>query len=79
MSSSRNPEYAHLPEWPEADTPCIGFCSTNLGDNICLGCGRTLDEVDGWLFKSDAEKQACWDRIRAAGVGYRWEAPKKRG
>ena len=47
------PEYANLPVWPEADTPCVGFCSTNLGDDICMGCGRTLDEVDGWLFKTN--------------------------
>jgi predicted Fe-S protein YdhL (DUF1289 family) len=67
-------EYAHLPVWPAADTPCIGYCSTNLGDSICMGCGRTMDEIDGWLFKSEEEKAQCWVRIQAAGVGYRWES-----
>lgn len=71
MSSSN--EYANLPVWPEADTPCVGFCSTSLGDDICMGCGRTLDEVDGWLFKSDEEKEVVWKRIQMAGVGYRWQ------
>ncbi len=67
-------EYQNLPVWPEADTPCIGFCSTNLGDAMCMGCGRTLDEVDGWLFKTDAEKEVVWCRIQAAGQGYRWKS-----
>lgn len=67
-----NNEYAHLPVWPQADTPCIGFCSTNLGDNVCVGCGRTLDEVDSWLLKPDAEKERIWKRIQQAKVGYRW-------
>lgn len=39
-----------------------------------MGCGRTLAEVDGWLFKSSEEKEAIWTRIRQAGVGYRWES-----
>ena len=68
-----NNQYAHLPIWPEAETPCVGFCSTNLGDAVCMGCGRTMEEVDAWLFKTDAEKAEVWARIMAAGVGYRWK------
>ena len=62
-----------LPRWPEADTPCIGFCSTTLGDDVCRGCGRTSNEVDGWIFLSDQEKAAVWDRIETAGIGMRWD------
>ncbi len=75
MSNHSN-DYSHLPVWPQADTPCIGFCSTSLGDSVCLGCGRTMAEIDGWLFKTNEEKQECWQRIQAAGVGYRWSTQK---
>ena len=60
--------------WPDVDTPCIGFCSTALGDDLCRGCGRTAQEVDGWIFMSDPEKAVVWDRVEKAGVGMRWES-----
>ena len=31
------------------DTPCVGVCSTtNLGDKVCVGCGRTQEQVIMW-------------------------------
>ncbi len=38
------------------DTPCIGICSTAIGDDICIGCRRTFTEVNNWNTFSDAEK-----------------------
>lgn len=29
-------------------TPCIGVCSVSQGDDMCRGCGRTLDEIRDW-------------------------------
>lgn len=41
------------------DSPCIGICSaTALGDEICIGCGRTFEEVCRWNSLSDEEKIA---------------------
>ena len=71
-------ETKKLPRWPEVETPCIGYCSTALGDDMCRGCGRTATEVDGWIFLNDAEKAAVWDRIELAGVGFRWNGSGKR-
>jgi predicted Fe-S protein YdhL (DUF1289 family) len=65
-------ENKKLPRWPEIETPCIGYCSTTLGDEICKGCGRTSMEVDAWIFMNDSQKAAVWDRIEAAQVGFRW-------
>ncbi len=39
------------------DSPCIGICSsTNLGDEICIGCKRTAQEVIDWNSYSDLQK-----------------------
>ncbi len=38
------------------DTPCIGICSTSLGDEVCIGCGRTFDEVHCWNTMTDDQK-----------------------
>ena len=48
------------------DSPCVAICST-LFDDVCRGCGRTAMEVASWVFMSDEEKQAVWQRIRAEG------------
>lgn len=39
------------------DSPCVGICSTtNVGDEICRGCGRTDVEVIEWNTYSDQQK-----------------------
>ncbi|MEQ1666999.1 MAG: DUF1289 domain-containing protein [Sulfuriferula sp.] len=45
------------------DSPCIGYCSCSLGDAMCKGCGRSLTEVDNWLFYTEAQKIAVWQRV----------------
>ncbi|MDC7704966.1 DUF1289 domain-containing protein [Vogesella indigofera] len=39
-------------------TPCIGVCSTAVGDEVCFGCGRSFAEVSDWLTLSDAQRAA---------------------
>lgn len=49
------------------DTPCVGICSaTALGDEICVGCGRSFDEVIRWNTLSDEEKIAINLRLQGA-------------
>lgn len=45
------------------DSPCVGYCSTALGDDVCRGCNRTFDEVTRWVTMTESEKQAVWDRL----------------
>lgn len=60
----------------ESDSPCIGVCTT-LYDEICQGCGRTLNEVSNWVFFSDDEKASVWKRIRAEGTATRFQRQAK--
>ena len=46
------------------DSPCLGICSTSLGDEVCVGCGRTFDEVRLWNTYSDEEKAAINQRLQ---------------
>ncbi len=55
-----------------SDSPCVAVCST-LYDEICRGCGRTTMEVANWVFLSNDEKHAIWQRIKAQGY------PRNRG
>lgn len=44
-------------------TPCIGVCSTGIGDTVCRGCKRYADEVIHWNRYSEAEKRAVCRRL----------------
>jgi uncharacterized protein len=56
----------------DAESPCIGYCSTSFGDDVCVGCGRTADEVVKWIFMDEQEKRGIWDRIVADGSAMRF-------
>ncbi len=44
-------------------TPCIGVCSTGLGDDVCMGCKRFQHEVLQWNSYSDSEKSSVLNRL----------------
>ena len=44
-------------------TPCIGVCSTGIGDVVCRGCKRFAHEVIDWNGYSAPQKQAIDARL----------------
>lgn len=44
-------------------TPCIGVCSTGIGDVVCRGCKRYAHEVIGWNGYSDEQKGLIHRRL----------------
>ena len=47
------------------DSPCVGICSTtNVGDDVCMGCGRTAEEVIHWNTYSDEQRVAINMRLQ---------------
>lgn len=46
-------------------TPCIGICSTAIGDEVCRGCKRFAGEIIHWNGYNNEEKQAVVDRLDA--------------
>lgn len=66
MSSSSSLPSA-IPSAPERpDTPCVAVCSTTF-DDVCRGCGRTVDEVAQWVFMDKGQREVVWQRILAEG------------
>ncbi|SOC93917.1 hypothetical protein SAMN05216358_4113 [Rhizobium sp. AN5] len=53
------------------ETPCIHICSLDATNSLCIGCGRTLDEIGGWATYSDEKRrmimQALPERLTKAG------------
>lgn len=42
---------------PPVLTPCIGVCRIDPMLRLCVGCGRTLDEIGRWARLSDPERR----------------------
>ena len=38
-------------------SPCIGVCTLDDTDQYCVGCLRTIDELQVWLRADDVTKQ----------------------
>jgi predicted Fe-S protein YdhL (DUF1289 family) len=56
-------------ERDNTDSPCVGICSTtNVGDDVCIGCGRTALEVIEWNTYTDEQKVAINKRLQASAL-----------
>jgi len=40
------------------ESPCTKVCTMDAASGLCVGCGRTLDEIARWALMSDAEGRA---------------------
>nr|WP_299379524.1 DUF1289 domain-containing protein [uncultured Halomonas sp.] len=53
-------------------SPCVGLCSTTLGDPVCRGCQRTENEIRNWFGYADEQRRARMaelDALRARVAG----------
>lgn len=39
------------------ETPCIHICRLDETVSLCIGCGRTLDEIGGWAGYSSEKRR----------------------
>ena len=46
-------------------SPCIKHCTIDPEIGLCVGCGRTLAEIGGWLRFSDVERRAIMATLKA--------------
>jgi predicted Fe-S protein YdhL (DUF1289 family) len=56
---------------PAIDTPCVKICTLDSASGLCLGCGRTLDEIARWSICTHEERRRVMallaDRLQALG------------
>lgn len=46
-------------------TPCIKVCAVSGQTGLCIGCGRSLNEIARWANLSEAERQAIMAALPA--------------
>ncbi len=50
---------------PNIESPCIKVCAVDGETGMCLGCGRTLKEIGGWMSFDDAGRRDVMDSLPA--------------
>jgi uncharacterized protein len=52
------------------ETPCIRICAVHPALALCVGCGRTLDEIARWVEMTADERSRVMAQLpaRLAGV-----------
>ena len=50
-------------------SPCVGNCCLD-DEDVCMGCGRKIDEIVGWADKSEAEQRQIIELSQARHQAY---------
>ena len=58
---------------PALSTPCVQVCVIDPLSALCIGCGRTVEEITAWAAMREAERLAVM-----AGLGERLSRARSR-
>jgi len=47
------------------ETPCVNICLIDSDSGLCVGCGRTIDEISRWGMMSAPERRKIMARLPA--------------
>ena len=47
------------------ESPCVLICQIDDQTGLCFGCGRTGNEIMGWINMSNAERRAIMVEVPA--------------
>ena len=44
-------------------SPCTNICTMSLDGKLCMGCGRSIEEITNWSYFSNEEKKKIIKKI----------------
>jgi predicted Fe-S protein YdhL (DUF1289 family) len=47
------------------ESPCVKICTLDARSGLCLGCGRTIDEIARWAAMSTPERARVMGELPA--------------
>lgn len=47
------------------ESPCVKICTLDARSRMCLGCGRSIDEIARWTALSAAERSRVMGELPA--------------
>ena len=54
------------------ESPCVKICTLDARSGLCLGCGRTIDEIAGWRTMTPSERRRIMDELPARLAARGW-------
>ncbi|WP_406855980.1 DUF1289 domain-containing protein [Alsobacter sp. KACC 23698] len=57
------------------ESPCVQVCVIDPAARLCVGCGRTIDEISRWAAMSAAERRSVMEELPARIAGADLPAP----
>jgi predicted Fe-S protein YdhL (DUF1289 family) len=57
----------------EVESPCVRICMIHPESRLCLGCGRSVDEISRWSRMSSEERREIMAELPSRSAG-----PKRR-
>jgi predicted Fe-S protein YdhL (DUF1289 family) len=45
------------------ESPCLKICTLDARSGLCLGCGRTIDEIARWTAMGAGERARVMDML----------------
>ena len=51
------------------ESPCVKICTLDARSGLCLGCGRSIDEIARWSAMSAAERARVTSKLPARLAG----------
>jgi uncharacterized protein len=51
------------------ESPCVKICTLDACSGLCLGCGRTIDEIARWSAMGAAERVKVMGELPARLAG----------
>ncbi len=60
------------------ESPCIHVCTVDPVSRLCVGCGRTLDEIGQWAVMSPGERRTVMAMLPARLAALDLPAPPPR-
>jgi hypothetical protein len=52
------------------ESPCVKICTLDARNGLCLGCGRTIDEIARWTAMSDFERRQVMNELSGRLAAY---------
>lgn len=50
---------------PEVATPCVNICRMDEENRYCIGCWRTVSEIQRWVTMTDEERRAVMCQLES--------------
>ena len=54
----------------ETDSPCIDICTIDRDSGECIGCGRTVEEINNWANFDNLKKKQILENLNARKMQY---------